>query len=104
MNDSSIISDKDMIHLFEVIELSLLQWTSIFKIHAYHINSHIDNFAFILSVNEKKIFVDLNFFRFDVKVGSLAALHMGKRGHNVTVYEYREGIENKIILVFKKWN
>lgn len=25
------------------------------------------------------------------QVGSLAALHLGKRGHNVSVYEYREG-------------
>ena len=25
------------------------------------------------------------------KVGSLAALHLGKRGHQVNLYEYREG-------------
>lgn len=26
-----------------------------------------------------------------VKVGSLAALHLGKRGHKIDLYEYREG-------------
>lgn len=29
----------------------------------------------------------LNFF----KVGSLAAIHLGKLGHKVNLYEYREG-------------
>lgn len=34
------------------------------------------------------------------QVGSLAALHMGKRGHTVELYEYREGDKIAILSRF----
>jgi hypothetical protein len=33
-------------------------------------------------------------------VGSLAALHLGKRGHEVHLYEYREGA---LFLILEKY-
>jgi hypothetical protein len=44
-------------------------------------------FLRIQFVKVKEWTLKLNYFQ----VGSLAALHLGKRGHRVSVYEYREG-------------